>query len=651
MSDSNIGNEQRIGWRPLTYQLRQESAKTIEVPFLIGVLADLGRNTERDLPRLRDRRFTVVDCDNVEEVLRAADTRLQISVPNCIDVNSSPSEFMLELRFGVLDDFSPRGIAAQVPQMHDIRAMRVQLALLAEYFAIRKSLSRELFQFLSHPSVIAFLGQQASTPIDEANAELAGEVAEQSKRAFSSALWSDLDLCVLLQASASCNAASVDDLPVAVARRIAQIDAQVSKQLNHIMHDPALQRLEATWRGLAYLTRETETGSLLKIRVLNASKKELIKEMQKAIGATDENNFYRKLVDEDGVFGYEPYALLLCDFELTNDPLDVYVAERLASIGKAISAPVVFGASSELLGLESWNELPLPRNLRKIFWANEYAKWNSLRESPQAGHLIVTLPPLLARLPWDTRDTPDAHSIAYAELMASRQDYVWLNSAYGLVSVIAKSFARDRWCADLRGPIWGRIDGLPSHYVVEGNEIIEVVGPTAIDISEHRHLELGSLGFTSIARHARGEFAALTCPMVVARTQAADSLQQPATGTHATQLEHVLCVGRVHHVVKSFLKDHVGVWSNIEEAASEVQTWLRTYCEQADQESDLLARPTSSAPFRSVRVTTGSSEQGGVQFPGLTLEIEFNYIPAAATIRRVIIAIAPAGFQSGRIIP
>jgi type VI secretion system protein ImpC len=651
MSEPNIGNEQRIGWRALTYQLRHQPAETIEVPFVVAVLADLGRNPERELPRLRDRHFREVDFDNVEEVLRTTDPRLHISVPNCIDANPSPSEISLELRFGVLDDFSPRGIAAQVPHMHHIRAMRVQLALLAEYFAIRKSLSRELFQFLSLPSVIAFLGQQAATPIIEANAELAGEIAEQARRAFSSALWSDLDLCILLQASASCNAVSADDLPAAVARRIAHIDAQVSEQLNHIIHAPALQRLEASWRGLVYLTRETETGSLLKIRVLNASKKELTKEMQKSIGDTNENSFYRKLVDEDGIFGYEPYALLLCDFEMTNDPLDIYVAERLAAIGKALSAPVVCAAAPGLLGLESWNELPLPRDLRRIFWANEYAKWHSMRESPQADHLIVTLPPLLARLPWDTRDSPDAHSIHYAELMTSRQDYVWLNSAYGLVSVVANSFARDRWCADLRGPVWGRIEGLPSHYVVEGSEIVDVVGPTAIDVSEHRHLELSSLGFTSIARHVRGEFAALTCPIVVARTQPADALQQPATGTHATQLEHVLSVGRVHHVVKSFLKDHLGVWSDLEEAASEVQAWLRTYCEQADQESGLPPRSASSAPFRSVRVTTRSSEQGRDQFPGLTLDIEFNYIPAAATIRRVIIAITPAGFQSGRIIP
>lgn len=651
MSDPNIRSARRVGWQPLTYQITQPSDENIEVPFVIGVLADFGRSPEQELPVLRDRPFREVDRDNFDQIMRTTNPCVQMSVPNCIDANTSPSEISLELRFDALEDFTPIGIASQVPQMRQILAMRFQLALFAEYLAIRKSLSRELFQFLAHPAVMEFLLQQALTPLEEIKPELAASITEQSRGAFSSALWADLDLCILLQATASCNATSDDNLPEAVANRILQIDTQVSKQLNYIIHHPALQRLEATWRGTAYLTREAETGSLLKIRLLNVSKKELIKDMRVGIGGASDTHLYRKLVNEDGMFGYEPYALLLCDYEISNDAFDIFLADRIAAIGKRISSPVVFGASPELLGLESWNELPLPRELKRIFWGNEYAKWRSLRESPQADHLIMVLPPLLGRLPWDTRDSPDAHSLNYAELNSARHNYVWINGAYGLASVVANSFARDRWCADLRGSIWGRIEGLPTHYVVDRDQIIEVVGPTAIDVSEHRHLELNSLGFTTITRHVRGEFAAVACPIVIAQTQPAEGLEQPLSGTHPTQLEHVLCVSRVHHVVKSFLKDHVGVWSNIEEAASELQTWLQRYCEQNDQTSALPPQLTSSAPFRSVLVTTKSSMNGDDQFLGFMLEIEFNYIPEAATIRRAIIALTPAGFQSGRIIP
>src|SRR5512135_1928185 len=59
--------------------------------------------------------------------------------------------------------------------------------------------------------------------------------------------------------------------------RIAAIDAMISKQLNAIMHHPEFQKLEAAWRGLHQLVMNTETGENMKVRVLNISKKDLLR--------------------------------------------------------------------------------------------------------------------------------------------------------------------------------------------------------------------------------------------------------------------------------------------------------------------------------------------------------------------------------------
>ena len=63
---------------------------------------------------------------------------------------------------------------------------------------------------------------------------------------------------------------------------IGQIDRKLSEQLNEVMHHPDFQKLEATWRGLKYLLSQSETSSNLKIKVLNVSKKDLLRDLQRA---------------------------------------------------------------------------------------------------------------------------------------------------------------------------------------------------------------------------------------------------------------------------------------------------------------------------------------------------------------------------------
>src|SRR5579875_775217 len=70
------------------------------------------------------------------------------------------------------------------------------------------------------------------------------------------------------------------DAEAMINSRIAQIDHLVSLQLNEIMHHPSLQKLEGSWRGLRYLLDNSETSTMLKIRVMNASKKEVLKDLQ-----------------------------------------------------------------------------------------------------------------------------------------------------------------------------------------------------------------------------------------------------------------------------------------------------------------------------------------------------------------------------------
>ena len=93
------------------------------------------------------------------------------------------------------------------------------------------------------------------------------------------------------------------DTVTSIKSRIAQIDEAISVQLNQIMHDPAFQDLEAAWRGLNYLVMNSETGTHLKIRLLNITKKELLNDMEKAT-EFDQSVMFKKVYEEEyGTFG------------------------------------------------------------------------------------------------------------------------------------------------------------------------------------------------------------------------------------------------------------------------------------------------------------------------------------------------------------
>ena len=72
------------------------------------------------------------------------------------------------------------------------------------------------------------------------------------------------------------------DAEATINARIAQIDHLLSLQLNEIMHHESFQKLESSWRGLKYMMDQSETSDMLKIKILNCSKRELLRDLQRA---------------------------------------------------------------------------------------------------------------------------------------------------------------------------------------------------------------------------------------------------------------------------------------------------------------------------------------------------------------------------------
>src|ERR1700730_11205900 len=107
-----------------------------------------------------------------------------------------------------------------------------------------------------------------------------------------------------------------DDVIGTIKALIAEIDGKLSEQVNLIMHSERFQQLESAWRGLNYLVNNTETDEMLKIRVLNISKKDLAKTLKKYRGvAWDQSPIFKRVYEQEyGQLGGEPYGSLVGDY-------------------------------------------------------------------------------------------------------------------------------------------------------------------------------------------------------------------------------------------------------------------------------------------------------------------------------------------------
>jgi type VI secretion system protein ImpC len=204
------------------------------------------------------------------------------------------------------------------------------------------------------------------------------------------------------------------DTEMMINARIAQIDHLLSKQLNEILHHPDYQRLEASWRGLKYLLSQSETGEMLKIKILNVSKKELLKDLQRA-PEFDQSALFKKVYEEEfGVFGGAPFGSLVGDYYFDKSGQDIELLEKISQVAAAAHAPFLTAASHEMFNLESYTQLDAPRDLAKVFDTTEYARWKGFRASDDSRYVALVAPRMLLREPFGSATVP-VEAFAYEE--------------------------------------------------------------------------------------------------------------------------------------------------------------------------------------------------------------------------------------------
>ena len=386
-----------------------------------------------------------------------------------------------------------------------------------------------------------------------------------------------------------------------ISARVAQIDHLVSIQLNEVLHNAQFQKLEATWRGLKYLMDQSETGTQLKIRILNASKKDLLRDLQRA-PEFDQSAMFKKVYEEEyGLFGGEPFGALVGDYEFSKHPEDLELLEKVSQVAAASHAPFLSAASPELLNMQSFTGLDQPRDIGKIFDNTEYAKWKGFRESEDSKYVALTCPRILMRLPYG-KDTAPVDGFNYEEAVdgTEHSKYLWGNAAFALAAKMTQAFATYGWCVAIRGVEGGGlVDGLPSHTFRTDEGDVALKCPTEIAITDRREKELADQGLVSLV-HCKGtDKAAFFSIQSCNKPKLYDSDSATANARISAQLPYMMATCRFAHYLKAMMRDKIGGFMSRDDCWRFLNRWIGQYVTQ-DDKADQAAK--AKYPLREAKV-------------------------------------------------
>ncbi|WP_233888760.1 type VI secretion system contractile sheath large subunit [Paraburkholderia flagellata] len=428
---------------------------------------------------------------------------------------------------------------------------------------------------------------------------------------------------------------------------IFEIDAKLTKQVNEILHHSDFQKLEGSWRGLHYLINNTETDEMLKIRVMNISKKDLGKTLKRYKGtAWDQSAIFKRIYEEEyGQFGGEPFGALVGDFYFNHTPPDVELLGEISKVAAAAHTPFIAAADPSLLQMDSWQELANPRDLTKIFGTPEYASWRSLRESEDARYIGLAMPRFLGRLPYGARTNPvDEFDFEEETGFADHNKYAWANAAYAMAVNINRSFKFYGWCSRIRGvESGGAVEGLPVHTFPTDDGGVDMKCPTEIAISDRREAELAKNGFMPLIHRKNSDFAAFI---------GAQSLQKPfeyedpdatANAALAARLPYLFACNRFAHYLKCIVRDKIGTFKERSDMESWLNRWITQYVDGDPANSSETTK--SQKPLAAAEVKVAEVE-GNPGYYTSTFYLRPHYQLEGLTVSLRLVSRLPSAKQA-----
>ncbi len=399
-------------------------------------------------------------------------------------------------------------------------------------------------------------------------------------------------------------------LYTALVTTISDIDCLITRQVNVIIHHSRFQQLEASWRGVRYLTNSKQRDGGVKVKLMHCSWQELSKDCARSMEFDQSAIFKWLYSNEFGRAGGEPFGLVVGDYYLGHQQNGVNYDASIATLkkitGAAASAfsPFVMAASPEFLGCDRFSELAAVSNLSSQFNQYNYRTWWSLRQLEDARFLGLVLPSVLMRQTY-CKDGKRQDPFPFSETTEKgEQDLLWGNGAYCFAATVIRSFDEYGWFTHIRGQEPGEL----SRGIIQGpteicvpllGQQVQPRSPVAVRVSEKKEKELADLGFIPILSVPHSSNLGLFSNASVHTPKAYDSDHANANAKLSSMLQYILCVSRVAHYLKTIGREKIGAFVDQDELEYELQSWINHYTMSADQATEEMR---ARYPLKSAQV-------------------------------------------------
>ena len=387
---------------------------------------------------------------------------------------------------------------------------------------------------------------------------------------------------------------------------IAEIDQQISAQVNEVLHNSGFQKMESSWRSLWYLVDNTEFRQNIRIEVLNASKEDLLEDFQDCKDWQKSGLFKTVYRDQYNTFGGNPYGMMVSNYSFDARSPECQLLTEIARVSAVAKCPFIAGSDPRMFGKkeESFAGLPRMAEMYEIFEQPQYTKWNSFRDSDDARYVGLAMPRFLLRKPYTVEDQ-DVKDFTFEEDVRTETHdrYLWGNAAFALAGRMTESFATNGWYNAVVGPTsGGTVPDLPLHqYEATGQYQTKI--PTETLISEDVDVDLCNFGFVPLVMRKGSDNAAFfdapSCRRVGKFPDTAEGKEDETRARLGMSLPYLMISCRIAHYLKVIWRENMGRVMDAEKMVAEINKWLKQYCRQGTLDDKLAAK----YPLKEIQVT------------------------------------------------
>lgn len=381
---------------------------------------------------------------------------------------------------------------------------------------------------------------------------------------------------------------------------ISQIDQRLSRQLDAIMHHPEFQEIESTWRGLKFLVDRTDFRRNVKIELLDVSKDDLRQDFEDAPEINQTGFYHHTYIQEYDTPGGEPLGVTISNYEFDRGAQDIALLRNVSKVAAAAHMPFLASVGPKFFGKENMEEVAAIKDIANYFDRAEYTKWNSFRETDDSRYIGLTLPRVLARLPYGPETVP-VRSFNYIEDVKGpdHDRYLWANASFAFAANMVQSFISNGWCVQIRGPqAGGLVEDLPIHlYDLGTGNQMKI--PTEVLIPETREFEFANLGFIPLSFYKNRDYACFFSANSTQKPAQYETKEATANSRINSRLPYIFLLSRIAHYLKVIQRENIGATKDRRVLELELNKWINNLVTEMTDPSDEVQ---ASHPLRQAQV-------------------------------------------------